>query len=132
MRDHPGTASERKTGAVGLHYRQAPEHRDEAEALMRDLLSRRDDLMLMSGKMIFELKEKGVHKGLGVETLMRLEPFASRRPIFVGDDVTDEDGFRAVQARGGVGIKVGEGDTAAERRVPDLATLHAWLREAVA
>ena len=132
VRDHPGTASERKTGAVGLHYRKAPEHGEEAHKMMGDLLSHRDDLVLMSGKMIYELKEKGVHKGQGVDTLMALKPFAGRRPIFVGDDVTDEDGFRAVQAHGGVGIKVGEGDTEAAQRVAGLRDIHDWLRGAVA
>ena len=131
VRSHPGTAAERKTAGVGVHYRQAPEHQEDARKLMGDLLSKRDDLTLMSGKMIYELKEKHVHKGVGVETMMALEPFGGRTPIFVGDDVTDEDGFRAVQARGGTGIKVGEGDTEAKLRVDSLADIHHWLRGAV-
>ena len=132
VKSRPGTASERKTGSVGLHYRQAPEHGEDARRLMGDLLAKREDLALMSGKMIYELKEKGVHKGLGVRTLMALEPFAGRTPIFVGDDVTDEDGFRAVQEIGGIGIKVGEGETAAKLRADDLHAVHDWLRGAVA
>ena len=130
--EHPGTASERKTGAVGIHYRKAPEHREDARKLMGDLLAHRDDLALMSGKMIYELKEKAVHKGLGVRTMMALEPFAGRTPVFVGDDVTDEDGFRAAQAMGGTGIKVGEGETEARTRVDGLRAVHDWLKGAVA
>ena len=126
--EHPGTAAERKSGAVGIHYREAPQYRDEARALAERLLEGRDDLVLMSGKMIFELKERGVHKGLGVETMMALTPFEGRTPVFVGDDVTDEDGFRAAQAMGGIGIKVGEGDTEARVRVADLATFQDWLQ----
>ena len=129
--DHPGTAAERKSAAVGLHYRQAPEHEQAARDLMERLADARDELTLMRGKMIFELKEAGVHKGLGVETLMRGKPFKGRTPVFVGDDVTDEDGFRAAQALGGAGVKVGEGATEATHRVPDLWTVHRWLREAV-
>ena len=125
---HPGTRSERKPGGVGVHYREAPHAEDDARAMMEALEAERDDLKLMRGKMIFELKEAHVHKGLGVEKLMAVPPFAGRVPVFVGDDVTDEDGFRAVQERGGFGIKVGEGETVAHHRVPDLRTIHEWLK----
>ena len=127
---HEGTAAERKSGSVGLHYRGAPEHEAAARDLMESLLDGRDDLALMRGKMIYELKEKGVHKGLGVETLMAVAPFAGRRPVFVGDDVTDEDGFRAAQALDGDGVKVGEGETVAHHRAADLWAVHDWLRAA--
>lgn len=127
---HDGTAAERKSASVGLHYRQAPEHEAEARVLMERLAAARDDLALMRGKMIFELKEAGVHKGLGVETLMAVEPFAGRTPVMVGDDVTDEDGFRAARALGGHGVKVGEGETDACHRAPDLWAVHDWLRAA--
>lgn len=129
--DRDGTAAERKSGSVGVHYRQAPQHEAAARELMEGLLATRDELMLMRGKMIYELKEKGVHKGLGVETLMAVAPFAGRRPVMVGDDVTDEDGFRAAQSFGGAGVKVGEGETEAHHRAADLWAIHQWLKEAV-
>ena len=50
-------------------------------------------------------------------------PFAGRPPVMVGDDVTDEDGFRAALDLGGTAVKVGEGDTAAPHRLADVATV---------
>ena len=53
-----------------------------------------------------------------------------RVPVFVGDDVTDEAGFAAVQALGGWGIKVGEGPTMAQHRCMTPAALRGWLSAA--
>ena len=58
-------------------------------------------------------------------------PFAGRRPVMLGDDTTDEDAIEAAQALGGVGVKVGPGDSAARLRAPDPAAVRAWIdREA--
>lgn len=53
-------------------------------------------------------------------------------PVFAGDDVTDEDGFLAVQARGGAGVKVGPGTSAARHRLADTAAVRAWLLQGLA
>jgi trehalose 6-phosphate phosphatase len=53
--------------------------------------------------------------------------FAGRTPVFIGDDTTDEDGMRAAIARGGFGVKVGDGDTLARYRLSDVAAVHDWL-----
>jgi trehalose 6-phosphate phosphatase len=57
-------------------------------------------------------------------------PYLRRRPLFIGDDLTDEHGFRVVNAAGGVSVKVGDGETAAAHRLAGpaavLSTLRAW------
>ena len=57
---------------------------------------------------------------------------AGRTPVFIGDDVTDEVGFSTVQRLGGIGIKVGQGATAATRRLADPGTLRRELEAALA
>ena len=60
---------------------------------------------------------------------MREPPFAGRTPVFIGDDVTDEDGFDAVNALGGYSVRVGDSATAAKFRFSSVSTVIAWLRE---
>jgi trehalose 6-phosphate phosphatase len=62
-----------------------------------------------------------------VEALLAMAPYRGRRPLFAGDDLTDENGFRAVEERGGVSIKIGAGETIATRRVSSPAAFRAWL-----
>jgi trehalose 6-phosphate phosphatase len=58
--------------------------------------------------MAFEIRPRRATKARPVEVLMRSAPFRGRRPVFVGDDVTDEDGIAAAEALGGVGLRVPE------------------------
>jgi trehalose 6-phosphate phosphatase len=78
--------------------------------------------------MVFEARPHGVSKGEALRAFMREEPFLGRVPIFIGDDTTDEDGFIAAQELGGVGIKLGQGDTVARMRIADVASVRALLR----
>jgi trehalose-phosphatase len=54
-------------------------------------------------------------------------PFSGRVPVFLGDDVTDESGFRVVNRLDGYSVKIGEGETAARWRLADPAAAKSWL-----
>ena len=127
---HPGLRVEIKTAAVALHYRHAPEMEAVCRQAMGEAARSTPGLELLHGKYVLEIKPAGISKGTAIEDFMAQAPFAGRLPLFAGDDVTDEDGFSAVQRLGGCGIKVGEGATRARYRCPSPAALRQWLQRA--
>ena len=87
--------------------------------------------MIQEGKMMIELRASGHDKGTGIVDLMAHAPFFGTRPIFIGDDLTDEAGFAAAERLGGFGVLVGaERPTAARYRLGDVAAVRHWLGEA--
>lgn len=128
--DHPGTLAEEKPFGAALHWRRAPEVEAEASAFAAALADRHG-LHLQPGKMVAELRPGGTDKGDAVARLMRLPAMAGARPLFLGDDLTDEAGFRAAAALGGAGILIGDPrETAAAYRLAGVAETLAWLDEA--
>ena len=125
---HPDLLMEAKEGAVALHYRRAPELETTCRIAMEEAINAVTDFTLIAGKMVFEARPRGVTKGTALRAFMAEEPFLGRTPIFIGDDTTDEDGFIAAQDLGGVGIKLGQGDTAARMRIADVASVHALIQ----
>lgn len=124
-----GITSERKPGAIALHYRKTPERAEAACAFIDELVRDSDDLRALHGKMVSEVALQGIDKGHALERIATGPAFAGRRPVMVGDDVTDEDGFRAAQENGGLGIKIGEGPTAAHYRLADIDAFADWLED---
>ncbi|HEY8539496.1 MAG TPA: trehalose-phosphatase [Steroidobacteraceae bacterium] len=126
---HPGVVVEDKGYGVALHFRRAPELAGDALALMRALcrqLSPR--FTLQSGKCVVEIRPTGFTKGTSILAFMQLPPFAGRTPLFIGDDLTDEDGFAVVNELGGISIKVGDSpSTLAQRRIPTVRDVWTWL-----
>ena len=91
-------------------------------------MAEREGLAARRGKMVVELGPKSANKGAAVTRLMTVAPFAGAFPIFVGDDLTDEDGFAAVADGGGSGILVGEPrQTAASFRLSNPEAVRQWL-----
>jgi len=127
---HAGLLVETKRASIALHYRQAPQLEAQCLHAMERAVQGLDGLELLRGKCVLEVKPRGVHKGQAIIDFMTQPPFAGRMPVFVGDDVTDEAGFAAVQALGGWGIKVGEGATMAQYRCMTPAALRGWLSAA--
>lgn len=102
----PGILVERKTISAGLHFRGAPQWGNAAHELA-DELAGRFGLTLQPGKMLYELRPGGADKGSAVRLLMSRLPMCGGTPLFIGDDVTDEEGFAAAREMGGAGILVG-------------------------
>lgn len=131
VRAHDGLVLEDKGQSLALHFRNAPDCALEAEALLRRLIEDSGPaLELRRGKMVLEAIPGNADKGTAIAAFMQEPPFAGRRPVFIGDDVTDEDGFAVVNAMAGLSIRVGQAaaPTAARHRLPDEAAVLAWLR----
>jgi len=124
----PGIMLEDKGTTLALHYRAAPQHREALHKGAAALIAQRPDLHLLSGKMVLEIKPRDVAKGYAVKRFTALPPFADRTPVFVGDDVTDRDGFKAVRELGGRAVLVGDPKMAAACLVlPNPGAVRAWL-----
>jgi trehalose 6-phosphate phosphatase len=125
---HPGLVLENKGAALCVHYRQAPALAAEVEGRMRQAAaSLGDAYALQPGKMVFELRPAIADKGRAIAAFLEEPPFRGRRPVFVGDDATDEHGFELVNSRGGHTVKVGAGATCARWRLADVASVVRWL-----
>jgi trehalose 6-phosphate phosphatase len=125
---HPGLILEDKGASLALHYRLAPGLADTVQREMQSLAAEvAPQMHLLVGKMVCELKPAGSNKGTAIAQFMEERPFRERLPVFLGDDVTDEYGFEAVNRMGGLSAKVGPGKTAAKFRLPDVDAVHAWL-----
>ena len=124
----PGALVEDKDSTVALHWRG----NHEAEQPLRDLadaaLPWLHDYRLQAGDGVVELRPAGTDKGDAIAALLDEPPFAGRRPVFVGDDLTDEHGFEVVIARGGLAVLVGDRTpTLASYRLGAPRDVLAWL-----
>jgi trehalose 6-phosphate phosphatase len=126
-----GFLLERKKAAVALHYRLA-----DPAAASRVLggfiaaiypLARRHNLVYTAGKKVIEIRPRGINKGEAVKHLIRLYPGCY--PVYLGDDSTDEDAFRAIREQG-AGILVSEGErlTSASSRLRNPGDVHRFLQ----
>jgi len=106
-RARPGLVVEQKSAGIAVHFRLAPEAAGAARAVAaRFAGASAGAFAAVPGHYLVEVRPCAVDKGWAVRRLMQEIPFAGRTPVFVGDDVTDEDGFRAALALGGHGLHV--------------------------
>lgn len=105
----PGILIEDKGYSLALHYRLAPQAErrifDAVAGIRADLPEA--PIEVLNGKFVVEIKNEGFSKGIAVRELMKQPPFAGRRPIFLGDDVTDETVFAIMGDIDGVAYSVG-------------------------
>ncbi len=127
---HEGALVEDKGTAVAIHFRANPLLADEAEALVAAALAEAGaGLMVQPGKMVLEVRPVGSDKGTALASFMESQAFKGRRPVAIGDDVTDEAMFRAAVAAGGVALGVGapRGETAAITAFAGPSDVRNWL-----
>ncbi|WP_170848964.1 trehalose-phosphatase [Paracoccus aminovorans] len=129
----PGVLFEDKGRAFALHYRQAPEQRDAVARIMAEALALAGTgHRLRDGKCVVELGPAGQDKGMIVRNLMGSAPFQGRYPVAAGDDLTDEAMFRAVNALGGLSVRVGPEEalarSAASTGIETPGAFRSWLR----
>jgi len=106
---HPGVLLEDKGRTLAIHYRLAPQYH------------------VQPGSMMLEIKPRGFNKGNSVKEFMHEPPFSGRLPVYLGDDITDLDGFRAAEDFGGISIAVGD-RVQARCHLSGPAAVHAWLQ----
>lgn len=122
-----GVDYEHKAHGGALHYRRNPAMEARAVAFANDLAAKHG-WTAQGGKCVIEIVSGGGDKGSAVYTFMQTPAFKGARPIFIGDDLTDEAGFAACETLGGAGILVGErAQTCAQYRLPDVSSVHSWL-----
>jgi trehalose 6-phosphate phosphatase len=125
----PGILLEDKGYSLALHYRLAP-HAEraiyEAVSLIRADLPNAP-IEVLPGKCVCEIKHAGFTKATGVRELMTHEPFKGRRPIFIGDDVTDESVFAIIPDFDGFSFSVGRRAKGVADHFDEPRDVRAWL-----
>ncbi len=103
-----GIEIEDKGLTIAVHYRRARERTAWVRArIERALTGLGPGIEVLSGRLVYEVKPRGVDKGSAVARLARMPAFSGRMPVYFGDDRTDEVGFREALARSGIAVQVG-------------------------
>jgi trehalose 6-phosphate phosphatase len=105
----PGALIEDKEHGFVVHFRLAPAAGPVAKTLLDEMLAESPGgaaFTVLEARMAWEVRPRGASKGTAVRSLMGRAPFAGRRPVFIGDDVTDEEGMAAAREHGGLGLRL--------------------------
>lgn len=126
-----GIILEDKDYSLAIHYRLAPDKERAVLQAATALLADMSDcpIELLPGKFMIEVKQVGFDKATGVRELMKFAPFTGRRPILLGDDITDESMFRVAPEYDGVAISVGARLTGVSYQFDKPTTVRRWLME---
>ncbi len=129
---HPGMLFEDKDRSLAVHFRMAPQHEQIARESVAEIAkSLGSNYHVQPGKMLFEIKPRGFSKATALQAFMKESPFSGRKPAFVGDDLTDQDGFAMAEAHGGISVGVGD-RVQGQFYLADVAAVRMWLRQIAA
>lgn len=126
-----GMIAENKEYSIALHYRLVPELEREIFDRIIRICAEWDsnEIEVLPGKSVFEVKPRAFNKGVAVRQLMQQPPFLGRRPIFIGDDVTDESVFAVLPDLNGLGFSVGRELKGAQGVFATPREVRHWLYE---
>jgi trehalose 6-phosphate phosphatase len=126
---HEGLLLEDKGHGLAVHFRRAPHLSWEVRTAVSLACQRAgSSFTVQAGKCVFEIRPAACTKGTAIRAFMERPPFAARLPIYIGDDLTDEDGFAVVNEIGGISIRVGEAQgSAAQHSLPGVRQVLRWL-----
>jgi trehalose 6-phosphate phosphatase len=125
---YTGTLLEDKGRTVAIHFRMAPQYEAELRQAVTAIAAKLgSNYHVLSGNMMLEIKPRGFTKGGAVKAFLQEPQFSGRTPVYVGDDLTDIDGFREVETQGGISIAVGN-RVQAQFHLDDPAAVRAWLK----
>jgi trehalose 6-phosphate phosphatase len=129
---HPGTLLEDKGRSVAVHFRMAPQFESSITELVRNIASQLgSNYHVQAGSMMLEIKPRGFTKAAAIKAFMKEPPFSGRKPVFVGDDLTDQEGLKAVEDQGGISIAVTD-RVRGQFRAQNAAAVREWLKGIVA
>ena len=121
---------ENKGSNLTIHFRNSTIDRREINRIIMELVKCDPSLTFLKGKEVLEIKPLSHNKGTAISYFMRTKPFIKRRPIFIGDDVTDEDGFEAVNNKGGWSVRVGNYKRSkANFFLPNVTSVHRVMKQ---
>jgi trehalose 6-phosphate phosphatase len=112
-----GAWLEIKPASVAVHVRPVDDRVAAARLLDEARAAADSSLTLKPGKDVLEIAVTDAHKGAALRRLA--DELGAAASVYLGDDVTDEDGFRALTGPYDVTVKIGGGSTEARHRVPD-------------
>jgi trehalose 6-phosphate phosphatase len=123
-----GVQLEDKQVAIALHCRRAPAQLPALHEAATTLMKQLPGYELQPGNLVLEFKPTGMDKGRAVLELLRRAPFAGRRPVYLGDDLTDEHAFASINSRHGLSVRIGTREPSlAQSTLPGPAAAEAWL-----
>lgn len=124
----PGVRVEDKSWSVALHWREHPEQGPRVERIAPAIAASFPGFELQPGNHVCEFKPRGMDKGVAVAKFLDEAPFRGRKPVYLGDDLTDEHAFVVVNALGGMSVRIGARTPShAAFTLSSPADVHAWL-----